>query len=606
MRLWLCVVYFVSVSCFAAGGGLLETISSLIENEGEGKAEQQLSELLALETQVKRANQALISANYHLSLSKLYSRISSLNEALAHAELGFEALRDYPRPPGELLAELHLQMGLAYGNLDRYQKAREHFGKGIALAEQMSSKTIMLDGYLSRVWLDNMLGEVGLAIKDINKANQLAEEIGTPVDKSIVNNHLGQIYEFLRDSEQALHYYQRGLDIVKAVGDRREDELTFGYNLAIAHYRLKQYEQAEQGFKYLLTMANEKGNKSEAYILWIGLLKLYNATQTPDKALHALSELEALQEHNDSPFYESEYLLGKAQTDYLRQDYETGLVHIRQAREYGEKYLPGDLYFLIDLFEWEAKHLAGLKRFEQSYLALESKRKMERELHGSSLHSQRPKWHAQFDNLHLKRRLDEADKGSRELAQRWIEQRQSYSQYRYQALALGFGIFLVFVWLMRIKSRHTSGYYLLDGLTQVLGRSALINAIKRDMKGKDKYTLLMVKVGNMAEINIRTGTSAGDVKLQQVSQQLKVWSGDHPVGRFSSSCFVVGREGRELEPPELNELRQYLLLESDDLLELLIAQVPYTPDGTLESMLLQGEAKLMEMEDAMWAESEHA
>ena len=170
-------------------------------------------------------------------------------------------------------------------------------------------------------------------------------------------------------------------------------------------------------------------------------------------------------------------------------------------------------------------------------------------------------------------------------------------EYRFKlALRMGlpiFGLILVLVFTTLINNYHNltaafyiesvlllfvSVYFILyliykgfdvqiaDPISKTFTREYLYNYLKEEIKKHEKYTLILISVDNLSDINAQYGIKNGD----KVLRYMAAWIGeymqkqgidDFPLGRIKGGDFVIGLEGDANEHRVLVEL---LCLKSDE------------------------------------------
>ena len=105
-----------------------------------------------------------------------------------------------------------------------------------------------------------------------------------------------------------------------------------------------------------------------------------------------------------------------------------------------------------------------------------------------------------------------------------------------------------------------------DSVTKTFTRQYLYKYIRKEIKENDEYTLLLISIDNLHEINTRYGIKNGDKILYEVAQ----WIGEYfkhkdiinfPLGHIKGGDFLIGLKGSKVEYKTLLEL---MCLKSDD------------------------------------------
>jgi len=87
-----------------------------------------------------------------------------------------------------------------------------------------------------------------------------------------------------------------------------------------------------------------------------------------------------------------------------------------------------------------------------------------------------------------------------------------------------------------------------DPVTHTFTRQKVISILNDDIKKYDKYSIVLVGIENLADINARYGTKAGDKVLKLVAKEAgKFFSNKgfekFPIGHFKGGDFLIGLKG---------------------------------------------------------------
>ena len=87
-----------------------------------------------------------------------------------------------------------------------------------------------------------------------------------------------------------------------------------------------------------------------------------------------------------------------------------------------------------------------------------------------------------------------------------------------------------------------------DPITHTFTRQKVVSILKNDIKKYDKYSIVLVGIENLADINSRYGTQAGDKVLQLVAKEAGKFFTNKgfekfPIGHFKGGDFLIGLRG---------------------------------------------------------------
>jgi len=107
----------------------------------------------------------------------------------------------------------------------------------------------------------NSVGEFTLALTNMKEAERLATDKN---DLMYIYNLLGSIYEAMGDLDNALLYYNRGLNLVKELGDRNR-EATMLNNIAGIFETKGEYDKALSYYEESLRLQTDEKDKAPTY-----------------------------------------------------------------------------------------------------------------------------------------------------------------------------------------------------------------------------------------------------------------------------------------------------------------------------------------------------
>ena len=105
-----------------------------------------------------------------------------------------------------------------------------------------------------------------------------------------------------------------------------------------------------------------------------------------------------------------------------------------------------------------------------------------------------------------------------------------------------------------------------DPVSKTFTREYLYEYLKKELQKHERYTLILISVDNITDINTQYGIKNGDRVLRLVAEWIVEYLrqegySDFPIGRIKGGDFVIGLEGSVIEHKVLVEL---LCLKSDE------------------------------------------
>jgi len=129
-----------------------------------------------------------------------------------------------------------------------------------------------------------------------------------------------------------------------------------------------------------------------------------------------------------------------------------------------------------------------------------------------------------------------------------------YTFYIESALILSFSIYYIFYLIYKGFDEKIT-----DNVSNVFTREFLYSYLKKDLLENKQYTLFLITIDNLHEINVKYGIRSGDKILYEVAS----WIGEYfkhkdisnfPLGHIKGGDFVIGLKGSKSEYKTILEL----------------------------------------------------
>ena len=194
----------------------------------------------------------------------------------------------------------HFYLGKALDAVCQYNKTIDHYQKALAVPAVTGVERQYLEGMVY-----NNLGEVHHARGSHDKARfyyekglRISKANGNKIEESVSYNNLGVIYhDVFGKLDEALVYHQKALEIRKEFGYKDGEAVSYG-NIGGVHFERGEYQKALEYKEKSLKISKEIGNRrSEGQnLLHIGkayyrLGQYKRATEYTERALEILSEI---------------------------------------------------------------------------------------------------------------------------------------------------------------------------------------------------------------------------------------------------------------------------------------------------------------------------
>ena len=119
-------------------------------------------------------------------------------------------------------------------------------------------------------------------------------------------------------------------------------------------------------------------------------------------------------------------------------------------------------------------------------------------------------------------------------------------------LLLAISIYFIFYMIYRGFDEQIT-----DPITHTFTRQKVVSILKNEIKKNTNYSIVLISIENLADINARYGTQAGDNVLNKVAKETGRFFddkgfGQFPIGHFKGGDFLVGLKG------DYNTVRPFL------------------------------------------------
>ncbi|MFW9822316.1 MAG: tetratricopeptide repeat protein [Candidatus Thorarchaeota archaeon] len=205
-----------------------------------------------------------ISTAYNLQLiSIMYAWTAKHEKALEYAMKSLEYMEKMDLKQG--IASSFCQIAHAYNSKGDLNKVVEFCEKSLAINEitnQTKVNALMLIGttYVSK-------GELDLALDNLNKAVQLAEEISSYESLAGCLNAIGGLYLTKANYNKALDYFNRSLIISQETGTLLHSLIANFYLFWLNFEFLKNFKQAVQELESLRELTDQTHGETVFYVL---------------------------------------------------------------------------------------------------------------------------------------------------------------------------------------------------------------------------------------------------------------------------------------------------------------------------------------------------
>ncbi len=221
-------------------------------------------------------------------------------------------------------------------------------------------------------------GEVELAVGNFRGARAVFEKLKNNERLTLVFKALGRAYHSLSDSGNSLRYYHLALDTAE-MDKNDENTATSCYGLGFAYYHALDYPRALAYFQKGMVMYEALGDKFGTAIGYNNFADICLKISDVEKALNfALKALDLLEENNSQEEgYASEFHITIGDVYLARDDQDRAYEHYKRALKVASKaeYLEGQIFSNTKIGELKSQ----LHLYDEARIYLEKAFKLARE-----------------------------------------------------------------------------------------------------------------------------------------------------------------------------------------------------------------------------------
>lgn len=275
------------------------------------------------------------------------------------------------------------------------------------IRKQVPEALFEFRNYVCRYYLMN--GDYELAMNEAVKLQILSDKENNK--QGLINSceNLGLIYLVIGRDSAALSAFEKGLSILKELGDRPDYEIQLMSYMPISYLKLGKLDRAEEILKYYGSVLHEMENASytdtnypfrrKKCLLYSFYIELYVAQQNKGKALEAVGKASSYMQANIGADVSSVYNQAMARYYYFIKDY-------KQALHYVDEVLA--IQSMTDALKLKVDILRMMGRKDE---ALELNKRLIVQIEQSNIKA----FNRQLNQLRVLHDLNEKEKQAREL-----------------------------------------------------------------------------------------------------------------------------------------------------------------------------------------------
>ena len=486
---------------------------------------------------------------YYKILSDMYVEQVQYQAGKSAASKGLTLTRKLSTP-SLLIADLLYVRGFALESLGDINGAEQDYLNGLDVAQSLHDNVKISTGLINLGAIYYLTERYERSLIFLNDAYKIANKTEDEELKGSVNSELGILYAHLRQEEQSIAFYQQSYLHFKNAGKALSAQNTLR-NIGAYHMGKKQYEDAIDIFKTIITESDVISNKEIMYSVYSGLAWSNLKKNKPDPQAAYQYLLIAGLYIDDMEQYNGQlsYLIDKSFILEELGRYDEALDSLSAADDIFKTktnftYLDKQLY--INVINLKANIYHALGQFKLAYELKTETLKLIISQHETAniraVEEVRLRFESEQADVHNK--LLENKKAIQSIA--LSEAKKANEQQRFY-LIISVIAALIFAWLLvklvngQKKLRQATR---IDSLTGIVNRKRIMQqGLKDFIQAKHKQeelSVLMVDVDHFKKINDLYGHQLGDKVLTQIAQLgVSLMRKTDLLGRFGGEEFIA-------------------------------------------------------------------
>lgn len=452
--------------------------------------------------------------------------------------------------PSTLISELLYLKGFALESLGDIPQAAKEYKKGLEVAESLHNKVQIAAGLINLGAIAYLTDNLERSLVLLNDAYNIAGQTDDEELKGTANTELGIVYSHLLQDEQSMAFYQQSYLHFKKAGMLLAAHNSLN-NIAINHISKKNYQQAINVFKTIITESNKDTPSDSLFTVYSGMAWAYlkKSDSNPDAAYQYLLMAKQYLQFTERLDYQLQYYYDEANVLDKLERFDEALASIADVENVLTNYQEMPLIKkqgYVNIINLKAEIFYKQEKFKEAYKAK------------SSVIVLTDKLYENEDNrsiaqVRLKLEAEQADKQSKVLQ----SQKKRHEASLYKAilqneeqrvyLIISALVALAFAWVLvkliqsQKKLKIASS---IDALTGAANRRSLMirsqEAFKRAKKKQFHLSVLMIDVDDFKGINDSQGHHVGDNVLAEIaSLGANIMRKSDIFGRFGGEEFMV-------------------------------------------------------------------
>ena len=515
---------------------------------------QAINLMLKREKEVVQTSSAGQLAAFYNKLSELHATINSIKKQQSYAQKGLNLIG---QETVAIAADLHYNLGLSYESQADLLQAKNHYVKGLDIAEQTGHLLYQGRGKLFLAAIHSREGDYDLALNTIKQAYGYAKKLNDIDFDWEVYNEMSIFYSNLNDSTQALEFGLKALEAAKALKITTL-EIVALHNIAYQYLNMDEYDTASIYFDRMLELSKTTGDESDLYNAYKGFALVAEGEKQYERALSYIDKAKEYLPAVEAVMVEVEFYLIKARVFNGLEQSNQALDQISIA----EQTLPREQRGIksrmgLTLLREKSTYHGELGQYRRAYDLLKEYSEGLRKYNIKRNNEAMRKLRVSFDVERSQIRNDmlEKDNKIKSLQLQQVDNEKHIQTFFLVALAiLSLGLIIVMYRQFHAR-RQLKLFAQTDSLTGLFNRGYAFakgrQMVELSQLERSSLCILMFDVDHFKQVNDNYGHPAGDQVLRELGEiTLSCVRESDLIARFGGEEFIALLPNVDIETAE--------------------------------------------------------
>ncbi len=513
------------------------------------EAYQQLDQLISSDPQAALDQLAAIEVNdsdpfqaaiHQFTLSRAFISLAYPDKALEAANLAISLLPQ--NRPDDLYYRIMMTQTQAMEISGLAAEALPLAKQAVVWAEQADDLEMLIDALLGLGYIENNLGNSVGALSAFLRAYNTAPDTGITNSKSAVASSVALVYEYRKEFELAIPYFQESVNYQRKENNLLELSISL-YGLGRANKHIGKTNLGQSQLQESLEISRQIGDDQGVAYALKELAPIKIGDNQLEQAADMLAEAIALFEQSQNHFMLLDVYKTMAVLQLKKGDLQAAQDNLNLAREHVDETRMPSQAFALDEVETmimasQGDHAAAYKTLKE---VMYNKQKMLTRQSTRQLHELRTQY--ELENKEKTNLMLAQENENQKLLLLQEEQQNKILLISLITASLMTTILILAALQNRKQKRKLFQLANYDPLTQLPNRSHTLEKLSTkqiQLNPKEGMLIAMIDLDHFKQVNDQLGHEAGDEVLKQMGELCReLIHPPHFVGRLGGEEFLL-------------------------------------------------------------------